>query len=63
MVARGKLNEQLQAFDFDALARKQAHAQRRPRLNGLAHLKEGKSYVAVALNLRASHHAVRRWAD
>lgn len=63
MVSWDKLNEQLQAFDFDALAHRQANAQRRLRLLGLAHLKEGKSYVAVAQSLRVTRHAVMRWAD
>ena len=63
MVSRDKLAEQLQAFDFDALARKQANAQRRLRLLGLAHLKEGKSYAAVVQSLRVTRHAVMRWAD
>lgn len=63
MISRDKLNAQLQAFDFDSLARKQSHAQRRLRLLGLAHLKEGKSYVAAAQSLRVTRHAVMRWAD
>jgi transposase len=63
MVSRDKLDKQWQVFDFDALARKQANAQRRLRLLGLAHLKEGKSYVAVAQSLRVTRHAVMRWAD
>lgn len=62
MVSRDKLDEQLQEFDFDSLARKQPDA-RRLRLLGLAHLKEGKSYVAVAQSLRVTRHAVMRWAD
>lgn len=63
MVSRDKLNEQLQEFDFDSLARKQPDAQQRLRLLGLAHLKEGKSYVAVAQSLRVTRHAVMRWAN
>jgi hypothetical protein len=63
MVSRDKLDERLQEFDFDSLARKQSDARRRLRLLGLTHLKEGKSYVAVTQSLRVTRHAVMRWAN
>lgn len=63
MVSRDKLDGQLQEFDFDSLACKQPDAQRRLRLLGLAHLKEGKGYVAVAQSLRVTRHAAMRWVN
>lgn len=62
MVSRDELAAQLQAYDFDHLARKQANGCQRLRLLGLAHLKEGKNYVEVARSLRVTRHTVMRWA-
>lgn len=62
MVLREQLEEALQKFDFDGLARKQPNAQMRIRLLGLAHLKEGKNYSEAGRSLRVTRHAVMRWA-
>ncbi|HVK94589.1 MAG TPA: hypothetical protein VM571_07660 [Noviherbaspirillum sp.] len=63
MASRDKLDGLLQKIDFDALARKQPNGQWRLRFLGLAHLKEGKSYVAVAQSLKVTRQAVMRWAN
>lgn len=62
MILREQLEEALQQFDFDGLARKHSDAQTRIRLLSLAHLKEGKNYSEAARSLRVTRHAVMRWA-
>lgn len=61
MLSREMLQEELQKYDFDQLARREPNGRRRIRLLALAHLKAGRNYVEVAQALRTTRHAVMRW--
>jgi transposase len=61
MLFQETLQEQLQRYDFDQLARKESDGRRRIRLLALAHLKEGRNCNEVAAALRVTRHAVMRW--
>ena len=61
MLSREMLQEALQQYDFDQLARHEPNGRRRIRLLALAHLKEGRNYVETAQALRTTRHAVMRW--
>lgn len=61
MLSQEMLQEELQKYDFDQLARRETDGRRRLRLLALAHLKDGKNYVEVAQALRTTRHAVMRW--
>jgi transposase len=61
MLSREMLQEELQKYDFDRLARREPNGRRRIRLLALAHLKEGRNHVETAQALRTTRHAVMRW--
>jgi transposase len=51
----------LQAHDFHALAKKEAHSRTRVRLLGMAHLQEGWGYHEIATALRVHETTVHGW--